>query len=489
MRNRQFFLTHLMKLLLQILLYCSLFYSFFRILSLTNPQMLNLSRTAATTIATFGVTLFILTLVYGGFDIGEKKSRSVFSSVLIVIFFSDIITYVQLQIMNVNPANNPTLILWGEDLFLLMAVMLLQVVLTYVFVSLGYYLYFKINPPQRCCIITSSQEMADHVAKKIASFRQKFKLCEVIHYECPDVKETIRRHDTIFLAGIPDTEESQLKNYCYRRHKIMYLLAELDDVIISTSEQNVLDDTPFLYIRPAEPTLFQYLIKRFMDVSISFLGLIVTSPIIVVAAICNFLLEGRPIFFRQKRATLHGKVFEIIKFRTMYMEDSAEGAEVVSAQENDARVTPFGAFLRKYRIDELPQLYNVLRGDMSIVGPRPEMLENLERYEMEVPEFKYRQQMKAGITGLAQIDGKYNTTPKDKAILDLLYIENFSTVMDLKLILRTITVFFRRDSTEGFSSRKSVNCPVMRTEALPVTEDKPASTPEPKKPGSKATAT
>ena len=139
--------------------------------------------------------------------------------------------------------------------------------------------------------------------------------------------------------------------------------------------------------------------------------------------------------------------------------------------------------MRKYRIDELPQLWNVLRGDMSIVGPRPEMLENVDRYTREVPEFAYRQQMKAGLTGLAQIEGKYNTSPKDKAILDLLYIENFSLSYDFKLMLRTLTVFFRRDSTEGFED-KPVDCPEMRVEPRPVSLAGPASGGRGKKTGS-----
>jgi hypothetical protein len=136
-----------------------------------------------------------------------------------------------------------------------------------------------------------------------------------------------------------------------------------------------------------------------------------------------------------------------------------------SACENDERITKVGRVLRKFRIDELPQLINVLKGDMSIVGPRPEMLENLERYTQEVPEFEYRKQMKAGLTGVAQIDGKYNTTPKDKVILDLFYIENFSLMLDIKTILRTATIFFRRDSTEGFHLGRRVRCPAMRTAA------------------------
>ena len=478
MRNKRFFLTQLLKLAFQLPLYLLLFVTFFYILSTTNPQIINLSRTAATTIATFAVILSLLTFVYGGYQIGEKKLRSVFSSILIATLFTDVITYLQLQIMNVNPANNDYLVLGGEDLFLLFIVMILQIALIYIFVSVGYRLYFKINPPQQCCIITSSQELAIHVAEKIASFRQKFKLCDVVHYECDDIKDTIRRHDTIFLAGIPDTEEGELQNFCYRRNKTIYLLAELEDVIISTSENSILDDTPFLYIHRVEPTLFQLFIKRFIDVTISLLGLVIFSPVMLLAAASIFFSDRGPIFFYQERATLHGKIFQIIKFRTMYVHSDRTEDESFSVKENDSRITPLGRILRKYRIDELPQLYNVLRGDMSIVGPRPEMLPNIEKYEMEVPEFKYRQQMKAGLTGLAQIDGKYNTTPKDKAILDLLYIENFSIASDLRLILRTLTIFFRRDSTEGFanSKRKAV-CPKMRTEPLPAEPTADAASP------------
>lgn len=484
MHNKRFLLTQLMKLSFQILLYGLLFFSFFSILSITNPQIINLSRTAATTMATFAVIMAILTFVYGGYDIGDKKVRSVFSSILISTLFADVITYLQLQIMNVNPANNDHLILWGEDLALLGIVVVLQVGLIYFLVSMGYHFFFKINPPQDCCIITSSQELAIHVAEKIASFRRKFKLCDVVHYECDDIQDTIKKHDIIFLAGIPDTEEGQLQNFCYGLNKTIYLLAELEDVVISTAHQNILDDTPFLYIHRVEPTLVQRFTKRTSDIVISLLGLILTSPVMLIAALCIFFSSNGPVFFKQSRATIHGKVFQIIKFRTMYVEEDEGAAKQVSASENDHRITPLGRVLRKYRIDELPQLYNVLRGDMSMVGPRPEMLENVEKYEQEVPEFKYRQQMKAGLTGLAQIDGKYNTAPKDKAILDLLYIENFSIPMDIKLILRTLTIFFRRDSTEGFAASPKTVCPKMRTEALHTEQSTPATPATPVTPAS-----
>ena len=459
--DKRYVLSQAVKTVFQCLLYVSLFLTFFLLMSITNPQVINLSRTAATTMATFAILLFILSLVYGGYQLGEKKARSVFSSLVIAIVMTDIASYLQLQIMNVNPANNDRLILFGPDFGLFILALLMQVGFIYLFVTLGFHFYFRINPPERCCIISSSQEQAQHIAEKIATFRQKYKLCDVLHYQCRDVHQAILSHDVVFLAGIPDTEEAQLKSFCYKHGKTIYLQAELDDVIISTSQQSVIDDALFLYIHRVEPTLIQRFVKRLMDVALSLIGLVIGSPLVIFAAVAIKLTSPGRLFFRQERATIGGRVFQIIKFRTMY-ENACESLGQ-SACENDGRITRVGRFLRKYRIDELPQLLNVLMGDMSIVGPRPEMLENVNRYTQEVPEFEYRNQMKAGLTGMAQIDGKYNTTPKDKVILDLLYIENFSLMMDLKLIMRTATIFFRRDSTEGFQAGRKAFCPVMRT--------------------------
>ena len=481
MLSKRFLKTQLMKLTFQMLLYFFLFVSFFGVLSITNPAILNISRTAATTIATFVIVLIILSVIYGGFEIGVKKMRSVFASVLLSTVLTDVITYVQLQIMNVNPQNpeaNQTLMLWGEDFALLIAVLIIQTGLIYFFVSISFHFYFRINPPQRCVIVTSSQEQARHVAMKLETFPQRYRLCEVVHFDCPDVKKTVLKYDAVFLAGVPDTEEGLLENYCYKHNKSIYLMAELEDVIISTAEQSILDDTAFLHIHRVEPTLVQLFVKRFFDIFISALGLVILSPVMLTTALILKCSRNGTVLFRQRRATINGNVFEIIKFRTMYA-DAREEADTMSARKDDARVTPFGRFLRKYRLDEMPQLINVLLGDMSLVGPRPEMLENVSKYTREVPEFRYRQQMKAGLTGLAQIEGKYNTSPQDKAILDLLYIENFSLGYDCKLLLRTLTIFFRRDSAEGFTEY-GCNCPKMRVEASATldTETKPKRQPD-----------
>ncbi len=477
MDKKRWVATQLLKAGLQCILYLLMFVVFYGLLAISNRQLLNLNRTTVTTALAFILSTLVLSVVYGGFDIGVRKKRSVLSSMCLTFLLTDIVTYLFLQIMNVNPQNpeaNASLVLLGEDLLLLVLVIIVQMALIYLLVDAGHKLYFKLNPPRRTLIITSSQEMADQVASKMTGHKKRYQLCEVVHYECPDVRETILDYEVIMLAGIPDTEEGQLESFCYQHNKTIFLMAELEDVIISCAESVILDDMPFLNIHRVEPSLFQLFFKRAFDILLSFIGLIVASPIMLIAAIAIKLCDGGSVFFRQKRATINGEVFSIVKFRTMYTADS-QRTEQYSAQKDDARITPVGKVLRKYRIDELPQLWNVLVGEMSLVGPRPEMLENVDKYTREVPEFRYRQQMKAGLTGLAQIEGKYNTSPKDKAMLDLLYIEKFSLAQDFKLILRTLTVFFRRDSTEGFGV-KTVDCPQMRVSPRHTEENPPVQT-------------
>ena len=321
MRYKRFYTTQLMKLCFQALLYLLLFASFFGLLSISNPAMLSLSRTAATTIATFVVVMVILTAIFSGYDIGVKKKRTVLSGLSLTVLFTDVITYVQLQIMNVNPQNpeaNARLVLGGEDLALLGCALALQLLVIVLLVNAGYALYYRINPPQDCLIVTSSQELAEHVAEKLAAFRQLYKLSEVVHYECPDVKKTILEHSVVFLTRDLVSEEALLETYCYKHNKSIYLLAEMEDVIISTAQQSVLDDTPFLYIGHAEPTVVQLFIKRAADIAFSVLGIVITSPVMLIIALVLKCSHNGSVLFRQERATLNGRVFEILKFRTMY---------------------------------------------------------------------------------------------------------------------------------------------------------------------------
>ena len=197
--------------------------------------------------------------------------------------------------------------------------------------------------------------------------------------------------------------------------------------------------------------IYETYVKRALDVALSGCALAVLSPVMGVTALLVRQKLGSPVIFHQDRPGKDEKIFRLYKFRTMKEENSIHK----SVTENDDRITKVGKYLRKFRVDELPQLLNILKGDMTIVGPRPEMLENVEKYTEELPEFSYRLRMKAGLTGLAQISGKYNTSPKDKLVMDLMYIENYSIWMDIKLIFQTITVFLKAsESTEAFGSQE-----------------------------------
>jgi lipopolysaccharide/colanic/teichoic acid biosynthesis glycosyltransferase len=195
-------------------------------------------------------------------------------------------------------------------------------------------------------------------------------------------------------------------------------------------------------------TVEQRLAKRLIDILFALLLLVITSPIMLLTALAIRLYDRGPAFFRQVRCTAGGKEFRIIKFRSMRPDAESDGVARLAGKKDD-RITPIGRFIRATRIDELPQLFNILHGEMSFIGPRPERPELIAQYLKEMPEFAFRLKMKAGLAGYAQVYGKYNTTPYDKLKLDLTYIENYTLWLDFKLMLLTLRILFKPESTEG----------------------------------------
>ena len=258
--------------------------------------------------------------------------------------------------------------------------------------------------------------------------------------------------EVVFIATVPENEAMRILEICYDLHRDVLCKAQLQDIMLSSAQQVVIDDAPFLEMDYHKMTLFQRIVKRMTDITVSALVLVVLSPVMALISIAIRQEDKGPAIFRQPRMTIGGRNFIIYKFRTMYVHP--EGRQT-SATEDDPRITKVGHFLRRTRLDEIPQFYNILKGDMTLVGLRPEMLDNIEKYKSRMPTFVYREKVKAGLTGYAQIEGKYNTSPEDKLMLDLLYIENFSLLNDLRLLFRTLTVLFRADSTEGFQQSAS----------------------------------
>jgi len=438
--------------LMRTAIYAGIFVCFFGSMAVFNFWMRRPSRTLAVTLLTFTTMMFAMNAVYGGYAVGKKKSKPVISSMSLATLITDLVTYLQFQIMNVNPNNNQYLELFNRDFVMLLICMALQLVWIIFWVRLGNNMFFRINPPESCCVILGPGIDKDTMLRKIGRYRLQYQVDWVLPSNSVRLKAGIMNCETVFLCGVPENQTNALLTFCYQHRKNVLCLAELEDIMLSNAKQVILDDAPFLEMEYRYLTVSQRFAKRMMDLVISVPALLVLSPVMLISALAIHLDDGGPVFFKQKRATLRGRLFEIYKFRTMTVE--ASNAKVqFSAEEADARITRVGRILRKFRLDEFPQLLNVIKGDMSLVGPRPEMVENVERYKRELPAFVYREKMKAGITGYAQIEGKYNTTPQDKLMLDLTYIESYSIWLDIKLIFRTLTVFFKSDSSQGFAQQ------------------------------------
>ncbi len=431
--------------ILKIALFSSLFGIFFGIFGIRNPWLFNFSRTTGVTMVTFVVLGIALMSVYGGYAIGTQKSKPIVHSMALATVITDLVTHLQLSIMNTSEKNNDHFVY--ETPHLLLLVMVLQIVVIIFFAYFGNYVYFSIEPPEHCCILSSSRESLGQIIPKILRFRKQYEVDEIVRFDAEDVLDVIERNDTVFLYDVPDEARNRLIDFCYQRQKNIYYNFEMRDVVSQGAGTITLDDKSLVMYTAKDLTFEQRVVKRLMDIFISLVALILTSPIMLCCAIAIKAEDGGKVFYKQKRLTKYGRVFEVYKFRTMKEENSIHK----SVTADDDRITRVGKWLRKFRIDELPQMLNILKGDMTVVGPRPEMLENVEKYTKELPEFSYRLRMKAGLTGLAQIGGKYNTSPKDKLVMDLLYIENYSIWQDLKLIFQTFTVFLKAsESTEAF---------------------------------------
>lgn len=435
--------------ILKLALFASLFGIFFGIFGINNPWLFNLSRTTGVTMVTFVVLGIALMSVYGGYSIGTQKSKPIVHSMALATIMTDLVTHLQLSIMNTSEKNNDHFVY--ETPHLLLLVMVLQILVIVFFAYFGNYVYFSLEPPEKCCVISSSRQSLGNIIPKVQRFKKQYEIDEIIRYDDPDILDVILRSNTVFLYDVPIKERNDLISFCYQTQKNIYYNFETIDVVSQGAKYVTLDDKSLVMYTAKDLTMEQRIVKRLTDLAVSIVGLIVASPIMLGCAIAIKLDDGGKVFYKQKRLTKYGRVFEVYKFRTMKEENSIHK----SVTENDDRITRVGKVLRKFRIDELPQLLNILNGDMTVVGPRPEMLENVEKYTEELPEFSYRLRMKAGLTGLAQISGKYNTSPKDKLVMDLMYIENYSIWQDFKLIFQTITVFLKAsESTEAFGKEE-----------------------------------
>ncbi len=393
-------------------------------------------------ITVYGVLAIMFIHVFGGYKIGiSKKSNVILSQGIGVVCLNAI--GILITILMVGQVYYLRTIIM-EYIELLAA----QVLSLFVFTMITMTLYRKIFPPYRMLHIYGDYE--NNLTVKMNARGDKYVIAGELSYreEMETIRETIKEYDAVLINDVPSKRRNKILKECFDQAKRVYFTPKISDIIVKGSSELNLFDTPLYFCRNMGLSTAQMFVKRFGDIVISLIGIIITSPIMLITAIAIHSYDKGPVFYRQTRCTIDGKEFKIMKFRSM-ITDAEKDGKARLATENDSRITPVGKFIRATRIDEIPQFFNILMGDMSVVGPRPERPEINREYCEEVPEFAYRLRVKAGLTGYAQVYGKYNTTSYDKLKLDMIYVEKCSVWLDLKLILLTLKVIFQKESTEG----------------------------------------
>ena len=298
--------------------------------------------------------------------------------------------------------------------------------------------------------ICRNVENEERFTQKIKSIKERYRLKRIMTQDkgAAAIKKGILQVNCVMISDIDLPLRNELVEFCYEHSIRVYLMPNVEDIMLNTAQATHIFDTPVLLCKNYQLTNEQRLLKRMTDIFISLFGLLAASPVMLIEALIIKLYDGGPVFYRQERLTDNDRIFRLYKFRSMVVNAEADGIARL-ASKGDSRITPFGRFIRATRLDELPQLINVLIGDMSFVGPRPERPELVEKNLLRYPEFKYRTKVKAGLTGYAQVYGKYNTTPEDKLRMDLLYIERYSILLDIKLIFLTFKILLQPDAAEG----------------------------------------
>ena len=399
-------------------------------------------------LAVYAVIMFIVFTALGAFKIGVNKAlhvilAQVIATVVVNLLMAGQITLIVGDIWHMKQVLSAIGLLTVYDIAAC-------IVLT----NLCTGIYYRLFPPYEILMING--EHGNALKDKIGTRSDKYKITEEISIDEGEerIKERILAYDVVLLNDLPNQEMMELIKLCFQNSKRCYFTPKLANIISKASDEVDLFDTLLYLNKNFGLSLEQRFAKRVLDIAVSLLAIVITSPVMLVTALVIKLTDFGPVFFFQERVTKDGKHFRMCKFRSMRVDAENDG-KPHPAQDDDDRITPIGRFIRPTRIDELPQFFNILFGDMSVVGPRPERVENVELYTKQIPEFSYRMKVKGGLTGYAQVFGKYNTSAYDKLKLDLNYIVNYSFFQDLRIILMTLRVIFIKEATDGFSEEQA----------------------------------
>lgn len=409
-----------------------------------NPQMTNKFSEKGHwgVIGLYVLLAFFFTKSLGGFNIGYMEASDIITSNVLAVIMSNVIEY----FIVVLAVRNYVLV------YPIVVMTVTEIAFAILWALLVRNLYQRLYPPRKMLVIYGNYP-PDDLIEKINSRKDKYNICASVSYTVGYVKlyTMAKQYEAVVLSDLPSDARNQITKYCYQESIRTYVTPKISDILLSAADDIHLFDSPLLLLRNEGLSIDQRFFKRIEDIVFSLVGIILTSPLMLIIALCIKLYDGGSVFFKQPRYTRDNKVFMVLKFRSM----SVHEVDSKITKKGDARVTPVGRVIRAAHVDELPQLFNILKGDMALVGPRPEWKNVVDQYVEVVPEFALRTKVKAGLTGYAQVYGKYSTTPYDKVRLDIKYIENYSLWLDLKLILLTVKILFKRDKTEGVDTNQS----------------------------------
>ena len=390
----------------------------------------------------YAVLLFFFNKTYNSYLIGYWRVRSLVFAQFLSQFFSVTAIYFIVSIAW-NHFDNPAPFL---------ILLLIQLLLDIGWSMFGNWFYYDMIPPRRTILIY--RNALDR--KRFGSLKGKpveriYHVTDELMYDgsFKELEEKLKGYEAVFVAGVNSRCRNGILKYCKENNVRGFFLPHVGDVIMQEAVHIQSFDSPVLCVNRKVLNPEYAIAKRCFDFFSSLAGIIVLSPFMAAAALAIKLYDGGPAIYKQIRLTKDGHEFEIYKFRSMRVDAEKDGVARLSTGDNDDRITPIGKFIRKCRMDELPQLFNILKGDMSVVGPRPERPEIAEQYYKTMPDFRLRLQVKAGLTGYAQIYGRYNTDPYEKLEFDLLYINNMNMMRDLELIFATFFILFSSESTAG----------------------------------------
>jgi exopolysaccharide biosynthesis polyprenyl glycosylphosphotransferase len=391
-------------------------------------------------IALYFVMIVVFSKAFGGYKVGYLRNWDVITTQIMAVIVTNGMAYIQLCLIG-----NWKL---KENLEPILVLTVLDIVLVVAWVILMRWIYANLFPPHQMLLIHGDIS-PDAIMNKLETRQDRFHIKETIHINqgVEAVLDKIDEFEVTLIGDIPAHERNIFLKYCFARGIRCYSIPKISDLMITSSVNVELFDSPLMLFRNNGMTAGQACAKRIMDIVISIIGIILSSPIMLIIILAIKLYDHGPVFYKQERLSKEGAPFQILKFRSMIVDSEKDGARLAS--KHDDRITPVGRVIRRLHFDELPQLFNVLRGDMAFVGPRPEREEIYAEYEQYIPQFRYRLKMKAGLTGYAQVYGNYQTVPYDKLKLDLTYIEKFSIWLDIKLIFMTVKILFQKEKSEG----------------------------------------